>query len=83
MGVHYDLGEGHALLGRRCPISTWSPNGPPAVFTLLHDAGRCCSTSVSPAVNITPWADRVQLVDAKYLGAWELPDGPVTAPTAC
>ena len=34
-------------------------------------------------LDITPWADRVQLVDAKYVGTWELPAlGPVTAPTA-
>jgi hypothetical protein len=37
-----------------------------------------------PGIDITPWADRVQLVDAKYVGTWELPAlGPVTAaPTA-
>jgi hypothetical protein len=35
------------------------------------------------AFDIPPWADRVQLVDAKYIGPWELPAlGPVTAPTA-
>jgi hypothetical protein len=35
------------------------------------------------AVNITPWADRVQLIDAEYDGAWALPAiGAVTAPTA-
>ena len=33
--------------------------------------------------DITPWADRVQLVDATYDGTWELPAiGAVTAPTA-
>jgi hypothetical protein len=33
--------------------------------------------------DITPWAKRVQLIDAKYVGAWELPAlGTVTAPTA-
>jgi 3-(3-hydroxy-phenyl)propionate hydroxylase len=32
--------------------------------------------------DITPWADRVQLIDAKYVGPWELPAiGAVTAPT--
>ena len=31
--------------------------------------------------DITPWADRVQLIDAKYSGAWELPAlGVITAP---
>ena len=32
--------------------------------------------------DITPWADRVQLIDASYRGEWELPAfGAVTAPT--
>ena len=34
-------------------------------------------------VDITPWADRVQLIDATYDGTWELPAlGAVAAPTA-
>ena len=33
--------------------------------------------------DITPLPDRVQLIDANYVGPWELPAiGPVTAPTA-
>jgi hypothetical protein len=33
--------------------------------------------------DIAPWADRVQLIDAKYAGKWELPVlGTVTAPAA-
>ena len=51
----------------------------------LHDAlAWRCSTSVSPAgFDIAPWANRVQLVDAKYVGDWDLPAlGAVTAPTA-
>jgi 3-(3-hydroxy-phenyl)propionate hydroxylase len=46
--------------------------------------GRCCSTSVSPGVvDITPSADRVQLIDAKYDGVWEVPAlGALTAATA-
>ena len=35
------------------------------------------------AFDITPWADRIQLVDAKYAGKWELPVlGAVPAPKA-
>ena len=35
------------------------------------------------AFDIAPWADRVQLVDARYAGVWELPVlGTVAAPTA-
>jgi 3-(3-hydroxy-phenyl)propionate hydroxylase len=34
------------------------------------------------AIDIRPWADRVQLIDAQYEGAWELPAlGAVAAPT--
>jgi hypothetical protein len=34
-------------------------------------------------IDITPWADRVQLIDATYAGTWELPVlGAVTAPAA-
>ena len=34
-------------------------------------------------LDITPWADRVKLIDASYDGTWELPVlGTVTAPTA-
>jgi 3-(3-hydroxy-phenyl)propionate hydroxylase len=35
------------------------------------------------AFDITSWADRVQSIDARYNGTWELPAiGAVTAPTA-
>jgi hypothetical protein len=38
---------------------------------------------VAGAIDIRPWADRVQLIDAQYEGAWELPAvGTVAAPTA-
>jgi hypothetical protein len=46
---------------------------------------RCYSSSLTKpgGFDITPWPDRVQLIDAKYLGVWELPVfGAVTAPTA-
>ena len=34
-------------------------------------------------IDITPWTERVQLVDANYDGAWELPVlGKVRAPSA-
>jgi 3-(3-hydroxy-phenyl)propionate hydroxylase len=39
LGVHYDLGEGHPLLGRRMPDRDLvTASGPLRVFTLLHDA---------------------------------------------
>jgi hypothetical protein len=59
-------------------------NGPLRVFTLLHDARPVLlNLGGLGGFDITPWADRVQLIDAKYVGTWELPAlGPVTAPTA-
>jgi hypothetical protein len=34
-------------------------------------------------IDIAPWADRVQLIHAKYVGTWDLPAiGAVTAPAA-
>ena len=59
-------------------------NGPLRVFTLLHDARPVLLNLGEPGgFDITPWADRVQLIDAKYSGTWELPAlGAVIAPTA-
>jgi hypothetical protein len=85
LDIHYDLGEGHPLLGRRMPdLDLVTANGPLRVFTLLHDARPVLLNLGEPGgFDITPWADRVQQVDAKYAGTWELPAlGAVTAPTA-
>ena len=85
LDIHYDLGEGHPLLGRRMPdLDLVTANGPLRVFTLLHDARPVLLNLGEPGgFDITPWADRVQLIDAKYVGTWELPVlGAVTAPTA-
>src|SRR5687768_9816812 len=85
LDIRHDLGEGHPLLGRRMPdLDLVTANGPLRVFTLLHDARPVLLNLGEPGgVDITPWADRVQLVDAKYVGMWELPViGAVTAPTA-
>ncbi len=46
-------------------------------------AGALLNLDEPRGVEITPWADRVQLIDAEYGGTWELPAlGAVTAPTA-
>jgi 3-(3-hydroxy-phenyl)propionate hydroxylase len=89
LGIHYDLGEGHPLLGRRMPdLDLVTANGALRVFTLLHDArpvllnlGKPGGFDITP--DITSWSDRVQFIDTKYAGPWELPAlGTVTAPTA-
>jgi hypothetical protein len=85
LDVHYDLGEGHPLLGRRMPdLDLVTTNCPQRVFTLLH-AGRPVLLNLGEpgGFDIAPWADRVQLIDATYTGAWELPVlGAVAAPSA-
>jgi 3-(3-hydroxy-phenyl)propionate hydroxylase len=86
LDIHYDLGPGHPLLGRRMPdLDLVTASGPRRLFTLMHaarplllelDGGRDGS-------DVAPWADRVQLVEAEALGPWELPVlGAVAAPTA-
>jgi 3-(3-hydroxy-phenyl)propionate hydroxylase len=85
LDIHYDLGEGHPLLGRRMPdLDLITANGPLRLFTLLHHARPVLLNLGEPSrYDITPWATRVQLVDARYVGMWELPAiGPVTPPSA-
>jgi 2-polyprenyl-6-methoxyphenol hydroxylase-like FAD-dependent oxidoreductase len=85
LDIHYDLGPGHPLLGRRMPdLDLVTANGPLRVFTLLHDARPVLLNLGEPnTFDIAPWADRVQLVDGKYDGKWDLPAiGTVTTPTA-
>ncbi|HEY7932739.1 MAG TPA: FAD-dependent monooxygenase [Solirubrobacteraceae bacterium] len=85
LDIHHDLGEGHPLLGRRMPdLDLVSAEGPLRVFTLLHDAKPVLLNLGQPAdFDITPWADRVQLIDAEYVGEWELPVlGVLSAPAA-
>jgi 2-polyprenyl-6-methoxyphenol hydroxylase-like FAD-dependent oxidoreductase len=85
LDIHYDLGEGHPLLGRRMPdLDLVTADGPLRVFTLLHAARPALLNLGEPgAFDITPWADRVQSIDATYDGPWELPAiGAVAAPVA-
>ena len=85
LDIHYDLGEGHPLLGRRMPdLDLNTSDGPLRVFDLLHDARPLLLNLGQPgALDIAPRADRVQLIDASYDGEWELPVlGAVSAPTA-
>jgi 3-(3-hydroxy-phenyl)propionate hydroxylase len=85
LDIHYDLGEGHPLLGRRMPdLDIQTADGPMRVFTLLHDARPVLLNLGAPGgFDIAPWADRVRLVDATHAGVWELPVlGEVPAPPA-
>jgi 3-(3-hydroxy-phenyl)propionate hydroxylase len=85
LDIHYELGEGHPLLGRRMPdLDLATADGPLRVYTALHQARPVLlNLGGSSSVDITPWADRVQLIEAEYAGGWELPVfGDVPAPTA-
>ena len=80
LDIHYDLGEGHPLLGRRMPdLDLVTAAGPVRVFTLLHPARPVLLNFGEPgALEVTPWS-----IDAEYNGDWELPVlGPVAAPAA-
>ena len=85
LDLHYELGEGHPLLGRRVPDRDLvTTEGPTRVFTLLHEARPVLLSLGEPkGLDITPWVDRVRLVDADVIGTWELPVvGEVAAPAA-
>jgi 3-(3-hydroxy-phenyl)propionate hydroxylase len=85
LDIHYDLGEGHPLLGRRMPdLDLVTASGPLRVYALLHDARPVLINFGEPGdFDVAAWADHVQSLDAKYAGPWELPAiGPVVAPAA-
>jgi 3-(3-hydroxy-phenyl)propionate hydroxylase len=85
LDIHYDLGPGHPLLGRRMPdLDIATADGPLRVYELLH-AAKPVLLNLDPGrgPDITPWTDRVQLIDADSGGPWELPVlGSVSAPVA-
>lgn len=85
LDIHYDLGQGHKLLGRRMPdIDLLTADGQIATYTLLH-AGRPVLLNLghSGDIDIDLWADRVDLIEAECNGPWELPAiGAVSAPSA-
>jgi 3-(3-hydroxy-phenyl)propionate hydroxylase len=85
LDIHYDLGAGHSLLGRRMPdLDLVTSGGPRRVFTFLHEARPVLLNLGEPGgFDITPWAPRVRLVDAEHVRVWELPVvGEVPAPTS-
>jgi 2-polyprenyl-6-methoxyphenol hydroxylase-like FAD-dependent oxidoreductase len=85
LDIRYDLGPGHALLGRRMPdLDLLTESGARRVFSLLHEARPVLlNLGERAALDVTPWSERVLRVDARYAGAWELPVlGAVAAPAA-
>lgn len=85
LDIHYDLGPGHPLLGRRMPdldVETGGATRP--VYSLLHAAQPLFLNFGEPgSFALTSWPDRVRRADARYTGPWELPLlGSVAAPKA-
>jgi 2-polyprenyl-6-methoxyphenol hydroxylase-like FAD-dependent oxidoreductase len=77
LDIHYDLGEGHPVLGRRMPDLDL---GSQTVYDLLHDARPVLLNLGEPGA-LTAYG--VLTVDAAYDGPWELPVlGEVAAPDA-
>jgi 3-(3-hydroxy-phenyl)propionate hydroxylase len=84
LDIHYDLGDGHPLVGRRMPdLDLQRAGGATRVFSLLHDARPVLlDLAASGGFDSSPWP-RVRVVDATYDGAWQLPVlGEVAAPAA-
>ena len=85
LDIHYDLGNGHPMLGWRMPdLNLTTANGPKRVFELLrHAKAVLLNFGEAGGLDIARWADRVQLINASYAGRWELPVlGEVAAPSA-
>ncbi len=85
LGLHYQLGDGHPLLGRRMPdLDLDTGDGARRVFNFLHKAQPLLlNLGERGRVDSGPWADRVPSIDATYSGKWELPAiGHVAAPSA-
>jgi len=83
LDVHYDLGEGHPLLGRRMPdLDLVTDEGRRRVFALLREA-RPLLVDLGGGFDLGSWADRVRRIDARHDGVFELPViGVVPSPAA-
>jgi 2-polyprenyl-6-methoxyphenol hydroxylase-like FAD-dependent oxidoreductase len=88
LDIHYDLGGGHPLVGRRMPdLDLQTDEGLARVYELLHAARPVlldlAGAGGPDAAYAAVGADRVRYVKAGYDGAWELPVlGEVPAPRA-
>lgn len=86
LDLHYDLGEGHPLVGRRMPdLDLETATGPTRVYELLHDAKPVLLDlgSAGDATAVDAWSDRVRVVNATAHARWVLPlSGEVPAPAS-
>jgi 2-polyprenyl-6-methoxyphenol hydroxylase-like FAD-dependent oxidoreductase len=86
LSIHYDLGEGHPLVGWRMPdLDLQTTDGPTRVFALLHAARPLLVHSEGNTWRNPPGIafERVRVVEASTEGPWEvLVAGPVPVPAA-
>ena len=85
LDIHYDLGDGHPLLGRRMPdLDITTASGPSRVYAHLREARPVVlDLGKAGTVEIAGRADRVEVIHATYAGPWEVPAlGTVSAPDA-
>ena len=85
LDIHYDLGDGHPLLGRRMPdLDIETTDGATRVYALLHQGRPVLLTLREAAAHdLPPLVEGTRVVKASYDGAWELPViGSVSAPGA-
>jgi hypothetical protein len=85
LGIRYDLGDGHPLLGRRVPdLDIVTPDGPTTIYALMHEAHPVLLNLGEPGTfDPAEWSTRIDLVDATCDAPWELPAiGTVDSPTA-
>ena len=74
LGIHYDLDKRHPLIGRRVPdLNLVTAKGPVRMYSLLHGARPVFINFDKHYFDISPWSDRVQVIDAEYSGPWNLP----------
>jgi 2-polyprenyl-6-methoxyphenol hydroxylase-like FAD-dependent oxidoreductase len=85
LDIHYDLGPGHPLLGRRMPdLDIVTSGGPLRVFTSLHTGRAVLINFGHPdSVEVSGWSDRVSRIDARWVEQWQVPVlGAVPGPAA-
>ncbi|MBV9119166.1 MAG: FAD-dependent monooxygenase [Chloroflexi bacterium] len=85
LDIHYDLGEGHPLLGRRMPdLDLVTSDGPARAYSLLHSAHPVLlDLGRAGHLDVSRWSGRLLHISAQDTGSWELPViGAVAAPSA-